>query len=62
MSTVTLFAAVQASDDGLTLGDIVANLPTDPAAIFTLLLVFGSLALVLWAGRGSGGKGGGRPT
>jgi hypothetical protein len=59
MSTVTLLtAALQASDDGLTLREIVDAVPTDPAAIFTILLVVGSVALVLWAGRGSSGKGG----
>lgn len=59
MYPVTLLAAaLQASDDGLTFREIVAGLPTDPAAIFTILLVVGSVALVLWAGRGSGGKGG----
>jgi len=59
MSTVTLLtAALQASDDGLTFREIVDSLPTDPAAVFTIMLVVGSVALVLWAGRGSGGKGG----
>lgn len=59
MSTVTLLtAALQASDDGLTFRELVDSLPTDPAAVFTIMLVVGSVALLLWAGRGSGGKGG----
>jgi hypothetical protein len=48
-----------ASDDGLTLRNILGALPTDPASIFVILLLAGSLALVLWAGRPKGK--GGRP-
>ena len=51
-------AAAQAADDGLSFGEILADLPTDPASIFTLALLIGSLALVLWFGRPRGGKGG----
>lgn len=59
MSMVSLLtAALQASDDGLTWAELASNLPTDPAAVFTLLLVFGSVALVIWAGRGPKNKGG----
>jgi hypothetical protein len=50
--------AAQAADDGLSLGEILSDLPTDPASIFTLLLAIGSVALVLWFGRPKGGKGG----
>ena len=51
-------ALLQASDEGLTFGDLIAAIPTDPASVFTLLLLLGSVALVLWYGRPRGGKGG----
>lgn len=60
MSTPTNVAAVaqSTSDDGLTIAEIIADLPTDPASIFVVLLLMASGALVLWAGRPRG-KGGG---
>jgi hypothetical protein len=59
MSTVSLLtAALQSSDDGLTMAEIISDLPTDPAAIFTLVLVIGAVALVIWSGRGPKNKGG----
>ena len=56
-------AAAQAADEGLSFGEILSDLPTDPASIFTVLLLVGSLLLVLWFGRPKGGKGdkGGKP-
>jgi len=45
-------------DEGLTFSAILSELPTDPATIFTILLLVGSIALVLWFGRPKGGKGG----
>jgi hypothetical protein len=48
------------SDDGLSIGELVRNLPTDPASFFTLALLVGSFVLVVWAGRsGGGGRGSG---
>ena len=60
MSTLITVAAVAQSsaDDGLTIGEIIADLPTDPASIFVVLFLMASVALVLWAGRPRG-KGGG---
>ena len=52
-------ALLQATaDDGLTFSDMLAAVPTDPASIFTILLLVGSVGLVLWFGRPKGGKGG----
>jgi hypothetical protein len=45
-------------DEGLTFSEVLSELPTDPASIFTILLLAGSFALVLWFGRPKGGKGG----
>lgn len=52
--------AQSAGDDGLTLGEIIGALPTDPASIFALLLLLGGVGTVLWYGmktRGGGGEG-----
>jgi hypothetical protein len=54
-----LSARLQASDDGLTIREMIDAIPTDAASIFTLLLIFGSAAAVLRLGRS---KGGGRTT
>ncbi|HUF76355.1 MAG TPA: hypothetical protein VMM35_08755, partial [Longimicrobiales bacterium] len=45
-------------DGGLTFGEVLGAIPTDPASIFTVLLLVGSVGLVLWFGRPKGGKGG----
>ena len=59
MTYTTLAALAQSSaDDGLSLRDVVAALPTDPASLFTLVLLVVSVALVIWFGRSKGGKGG----
>jgi hypothetical protein len=61
----TLFRTIPAStttqsapEGGLSLTELLAALPTDPASIFALLLFAGSVALVIWFGRPRGGKGG----
>lgn len=46
------------ANDGLSFREIVESLPTDLASVVTLVLVLGSLALVIWAGRPRGGRGG----
>lgn len=51
--------ALQAADNGLTIAEVIADLPKDPASIFAICLLLGSMALVLWAGRPKGK--GGRP-
>jgi hypothetical protein len=49
---VSLVLPVQsATEDGLTLHEIVSNLPTDPASLAVVLLVTFSIALVAWSGR-----------
>lgn len=53
--TILIPAAFQStSDDGLSLGEILARFPTDPATVFTILLLTSCLVLVLWAGRRKG--------
>lgn len=53
--SVTMFlpflAVAQTGEGGLTWSRFLHSLPTDPASIFVLLLLAGSLALVVWAGR-----------
>lgn len=46
------------SDDGLTLAEMLSALPTDPASVFTILLLLGSVGAVLWFGNRSNRKGG----
>ena len=62
MFTQIITAALwQSTDDGLTLREVVDNIPTDPASVTVSLLLMASLAFVLWSGsRGSrpGGRGG----
>ncbi len=48
----------QTGADGLTFDEVVAELPTDPASLFTIFVLLASLALVFWYGRPRGGKGG----
>lgn len=45
------------ADEGLTLSEVLDSIPTDPASIFTILLLVGSVGLVVWFGRPKGGKG-----
>lgn len=53
-----LASAVQSTgDDGL-IANILEDLPTDPASIFTLLLLVGCFGAVVWFGVRSNGKGG----
>ena len=54
-ASLALLAVQSSTDDGLTFHEVVDQIPTDPVTIFTLLLVFGSVTLVLWAGRNKGG-------
>lgn len=55
---LVLLAAQSRTDDGLTLHEVAESLPSDPASIFALCLFMGSVALVVWAGRGKKGGGG----
>lgn len=59
MSALTILTvlAQSTSDDGITLREIVSQLPSDPASVFTILFLLGSLGLVLWFGGRSGGGG-----
>jgi len=47
--------AQASTDEGLTFGKLVDRLPTDPASLFTIVLLFGAIALVFWSGRSRGG-------
>ena len=51
-------AAQNSADEGLTFSEVLAALPTDPASIAVIGMLLGSVALVVWSGRRSGGKGG----
>lgn len=42
------------SDDGLTIGEIVAHIPHDPSAFVVYALLLGAVAFVWRAGRSSG--------
>lgn len=50
------FQGVTAASDGLTLSEVVANLPRDPASIFVMLLVLASLIAIVWFGGSHGPK------
>jgi len=56
--TALFVLAQSASDEGLTLREIIDSLPTDPVSVFTLVFVLSCLGLVLWYGGRPGGKGG----
>lgn len=43
--------ATAGAGDGLTLTQVVRDIPHDPAAFVVYALVIGSVALVVWAGR-----------
>lgn len=52
MKALTIFALVQGTqDDGLTFGEVLANIPHDAAAIVVYVLVGVSIGLVIWSGR-----------
>lgn len=48
-------------DAGLTLAEILDDLPTDPASIFAIVLLLGFFGFMLWIGRGRPGGTGGTP-
>jgi len=52
----TLFIMSQGAEDGLTWNRLVSALPTDPASIFTLILLLVSIGLVVWFGGPRKGK------
>jgi hypothetical protein len=57
-SLATTAATLQATaDDGLTFSEMLDSIPTDPASLFTILLLLASVGLVIWFGRPKGGKG-----
>lgn len=58
ISILAVTATAQLADNGLTLDEVVEALPTDPASLFAIFLLLGSVVLVLWSGRSKGGKGG----
>ena len=55
-----LQAVVSTDDDGLTLAEIVADIPHDAAAIFVYMLLGASLFAVIWFGARSSGSPGRR--
>lgn len=57
-SLLSLCVLVQSTaDEGLTFDEILSDIPTDPASVFTILLLVGSVGAVLWFGNRSNGKG-----
>lgn len=54
----TLSAIQTTVDGGLTLGEVVDSLPSDPASLFVLLVLTASVILVVWTGGGRKGGGG----
>ena len=54
-ASLALLAVQSSTDDGLTFQEVVEQIPTDPATLFTLLLLLGSVTLVVWSGRNKGG-------
>ena len=54
---VTLLASASGlgSGNGVLLGSIGSSIPTDPATVFTTLLLTSCVGLVLWAGTRGGG-------
>jgi len=51
---------LQQGDEGLSFGDILSGMPTNPAAVFVLILLVGAVAVVIYSGRS--GRGGGTKT
>jgi hypothetical protein len=47
----TAVQAVQTDNDGLTVAEVIANVPHDPASIFTYLLLIVAFGGILWVGR-----------
>lgn len=55
MHSLSIFALLQAtSEDGLTFGEVLSNIPHDAAAIVVYVLVGFSVGLVVWSGRRRG--------
>jgi len=49
-------AAQATGDGGLTLHDILMNIPHDASAFVVYVLMIGAVFLVLWAGRSQGSE------
>jgi hypothetical protein len=43
-------------DDGLTMKEVMGNLPSDPASLVVLAIVAVVVGLVLWGNRKKGGR------
>ena len=55
MHALILMSAAQvASDDGLTFGEMLADIPHDTASLFVYVLLAVSIGAVVWAGRRRG--------
>jgi hypothetical protein len=50
IASSVVVSLAQASDDGLTLSEIIDSLPTDPGSIFVILLMVGFFGLILYFG------------
>ena len=50
MSSI-IVAAIQSTSSGLTLAEVLADIPHDPAAIAVYLMLAGSIALIVRGGR-----------
>lgn len=52
MDTIASVASqLPLDEDGLTAAEIVGNIPLDPAAIFTYLLLIVTFGAIFWVGR-----------
>jgi hypothetical protein len=48
---VSATSQLRLDEDGLTAAEIVGNIPLDPAAVFTYLLLVVTFGAIFWVGR-----------
>ena len=51
MHALLMAAQAASGDDGLTFAEVVANVPHDPAAVFTYILLVVTFGSIFWVGR-----------
>jgi hypothetical protein len=51
MNGILVVTLLQSDSDGLTLGEIIESLPTDPTSLFATALVVGFFGLIVYFGR-----------
>jgi hypothetical protein len=55
-STAMSVLGLMRQDDGLTMKEVLGNLPSDPASLVVLAIVVVVVGLVLWGNRGTRGR------